>query len=440
MSEPSQTLTAEAAAALGQFYRQHLAGQMLPFWLRGGSDEEYGGYFTGFSNDGRRLLHRLKFTWSQGRFVWLWARLAAQLSDHPDAGRFLALARSGADFLRHHALLDNGHVAFILSREGQPVVLGSDGAARPAQASERYDTSTYADCYVVYGLSEFARVAHDEQSFRFALDLFGTVERRYRAGEFRTDPYPTPAGYKAHGVPMFLLETARELAVTADGFDGAAAAPLRRLAGECAHEVMAHHHQADGTIIELLGSDNRVRETLLGTYVNPGLMFQDMWFVMHYAAACSDRGLIEQAAATVRRACELGWDGEYGGLLQFVHRGGGRPSGAISAEEQGHPMLANLAGNWDGKFYWVHTEALYALLLAYYHTRQPWALEWYWRVHDYTFATFPAPGTGEEWINLRQRDGTPSTAAAAVPVKDPFHAPRNMLLILRLLERMAESA
>lgn len=430
-------LDGEGAAALGRFYREHLLRQMLPYWLSRAADEEHGGYITGYSNDGRRLLHRLKFSWSQGRFVWLWARLASQFRDHPDSGRYLALARSGADFLRRHALLDNGHVAFVLSREGEPVVLGSDGVPRPAGPGECYDTSTYADCYVVYGLSEYARVAHDGDCFAVALSLFDTVEQRYRQGAFRTDPYPTPAGYKAHGVPMFILETARELAVTADGFLPGTAVPLRRLVAECAREIMEHHRQEDCIIIELLGSDNQVRQTLLGTYANPGLMFQDMWFVMHYAEELGDRDLIARAAATVRRACEIGWDEEYGGLLQFVHRDGGRPRGDVPADEQGHPLLANLSNNWDGKFYWVHTEALYALLLAYYHCREPWALEWYWRVHDYTFATFPAAAPGEEWINLRRRDGSPAQAEPAVPVKDPFHAPRNMLHIVRLMERMS---
>ena len=58
-----------------ELYREELFGNVLPFWLRKGIDEECGGYFTCFSNDGSRLMHQHKFTWSQGRFVWMLARL-----------------------------------------------------------------------------------------------------------------------------------------------------------------------------------------------------------------------------------------------------------------------------------------------------------------------------------------------------------------------------
>jgi len=422
---------------LRRFYVDHLFGQMLPYWLEHGVDDEYGAYLTGFSNDGKRLLHCYKLPWSQGRFVWLWARLAAQFPAHPLAERFLELSRSGADFLRANCLMPNGEVAFTLDRDGIPILLDADGKPRAARPGESYGSSTYTDLYVVYGLSEYARQAGDLASLEFAWDLYWSAVRRYREGRFRTDPYPTPSGYKAHGVPMFLLDTGRELAVTAERLEWGDTRELRQLVTELVGEVMDHHRQPDDVVIELLGTDNQVRPTKLGTYVNPGLMFQDMWFIMHYAEEAGDQARIQQAARVVRRACELGWDDEYGGFFQFVHRTGGPPRGEVPPEEAGHPMLANLDSNWDGKFYWVHSEALYALLLSYFHTQEPWALQWYRRVHDYTFRTFPSGQPGGEWINLRNRDGTPSDKPAAVPVKDPFHANRDLVLAIALLERWA---
>ncbi len=424
-----------SAEGLRRFYVSHLFEQMLPYWMDRGIDHEYGAYVTGYSNDGRTLLHYYKLPWSQGRFVWLWARLAAQFPTDPRAGQFLEWSRSGAAFLQAHCLLPNGNVAFTLDRGGMPILLDREGKPRAAGPGETYDSSTYADLYVVYGLSEYARVSGHRPSFQFAWDLYWSVIRRYRQGAFRTDPYPTPPGYKAHGVPMFMLDTGRELAIAAEALGGLDTGELRVLVSELVAEVMDHHRQDDDVIIELLGSDNRVRPTRLGTYVNPGLMFQDMWFVMHWAEEAGDRRRIEQAARVVKRACELAWDEEFGGLLQFVHREGGPPQGRVPADEAGHPMLANLDANWDGKFYWVHTEALYALLLSYFHTGEQWAADWYRRVHDYTFRTFPVEEPGGEWVNIRNRDGSPSTKPAAVPVKDPFHAPRDMLMAIALLER-----
>ena len=57
------------ASALATFYTDRLFGHIVPFWADQAIDYDNGGYFTCFANRGRQLLHRHKFTWSQGRFV-----------------------------------------------------------------------------------------------------------------------------------------------------------------------------------------------------------------------------------------------------------------------------------------------------------------------------------------------------------------------------------
>jgi len=435
MSIEREVFSASTLEGLRDLYQGHLFGQILPFWLNRGIDAERGGYYTCFANAGGQLLHTHKFTWSQGRFVWVWARLASQFAERAESARFLQLARSGADFLMEHALLPNGNCSFILSREGKPILLDDRGHPREARPGEAYDSSTYADCFVIYGLSEYARVARDRPAFEFALGLSDSVEERLAAGEFRTDPYPTPCGYRQHGVPMILLETSRELALTSDGFDPARAAAIRGQTGNFAGQVLDGHRQADSeVVIEFLGADGQIRDTMLGTYINPGHTLESMWFVMHYAQEVGDRRMMEAAVATVRRACELGWDEEFGGLLQFVHMEGGRPRGNVPSEHEGSAMIHKLHADWDAKLWWVHSEALYALLLSCTYTREPWAEEWYRRIHDYTFETFPAEGKGEEWIAIRNRDGSPSDRVVALPVKDPFHVPRAFMHMIRLLD------
>jgi N-acylglucosamine 2-epimerase len=66
--------------------------------------------------------------------------------------------------------------------------------------------------------------------------------------------------------------------------------------------------------------------------------------------------------------------------------------------------------------------------------------ERYWRlynqVHEYTFATFPHPDPEiGEWIQIRDREGKPESKVVALPVKDPFHIARNLILIIQLLEQ-----
>ena len=59
-------------------------------------------------------------------------------------------------------------------------------------------------------------------------------------------------------------------------------------------------------------------------------------------------------------------------------------------------------------------------------------------LHDqmfaYTFATFPNPDRKVgEWIHIRDRQGGPLPKVMGLPVKDPYHVTRNLLLLVELL-------
>lgn len=55
-------------------------------------------------------------------------------------------------------------------------------------------------------------------------------------------------------------------------------------------------------------------------------------------------------------------------------------------------------------------------------------------VHAYAFATFPNPdGAVGEWIQIRDRRGRPLDKVVGLPVKDPYHLTRNLLLLVELL-------
>ena len=75
----------------------------------------------------------------------------------------------------------------------------------------------------------------------------------------------------------------------------------------------------------------------------------------------------------------IGWDEESGGLLNFVDYAG-FPS----------PFL-----EWDMKLWWVHREALCALLFAYHLTSRTDLFEWFERVRAWFSDHFPDPQHGE---------------------------------------------
>ncbi len=429
---------------LAQVYSDELFGSILPYWMKRGIDKEFGGFFNCFSNDGATLLAEHKFTWSQGRFVWMLARLHRKLRDRVEpelAASWLEAAGAGAEFLMKYSRLANGNCAFTLDRQGSPVLLDGDGNARQAAPGEGYDQSISADYFVIYGLGEYAAASGSREAYDFAFDLFDNVLARLESGNYRTDPYPVPPGYKTHGRPMINMETAQELADIAALFGEAdTEARMRAIAGRSAADIMDNHRRPDEQVIlEMMGTDNQPVDTILGRYFNPGHTIEDMWFMMHWADRAGDTKLFEDAAETVRWALETGWDKEYGGIPQFLDKSGEAPRGKVPPELEGHEMVRKLKTNWSNKLWWPHSEAIYALALAYERLEQPWMEQWLWKVHDYTMATFPNPDREVgEWIQIRDRQGRPESKVVALPVKDPFHVTRALLLALPVVERLAE--
>ncbi|MEF3305734.1 AGE family epimerase/isomerase [Paenibacillus sp. GYB003] len=419
------------AGELLTFYEDHLKRVLLPFWLRS-TDREDGGYFNCYDNTGARLVSTDKYTWSQGRFVWMYAKLASMSADTFGPGEkkeFLELAGHGARFLMDHCLLDNGHCAFVMDKRGKPK-LNAPG--------DRYDSSIFADCFVVAGLAKYAAVSGDGDSIRFARRLYRSVIDRIDRGDYEMAPYPTPEGYKSHNIPMILLNVTDELlqAEEACGGDERETGRLRDNMRRFLREITEHFIDGDGVLNEMIGTDNRRVDSLLGRYCNPGHSIEDMWFVIHAARKLGEESYIGKAAKTARKMVEIGWDDEYGGLLLFVDRDGGKPRGDTTGIEH-TAMVRQIRENWDNKLWWPHSEALYTTLLCYRLTGDGAFLDDYRRIHEYTFRTFPNPDeTVGEWIQIRMRGGEPISKVVALPVKDPYHIIRNVIYIIELLDSM----
>ena len=404
------------------FYRRELLENILPFWIERALDRDYGGDFTCFNNGGTELVSTDKYVWSQGRLVWVFAELAAMLGEE----RFLDYAKLGVDFLLQHALLEDGSAAFLLSRTGEP--------KEPTPGSG-FATSIYADCFVVLGLSRYAQVTNSRDILQFAKELYQSIERRLQ-GEFRTDPYPIPPGMCAHGVAMILLTTSQELrdAQRALG-DVTCVQTNEKCRGYV--QLIFDYFCKDGLLQEMVHLD-QPGESLLERYINPGHSLECLWFMLHQALEDGDQALVEACADLIENTYKVGWDEHYGGLLLFVDREGGPPRGEVG-DLAGHPMVHKVQQDWSHKLWWPHSEALYTTLLAYHLTKRSAFLELYAQTKDYTFRTFPHPDPAVgEWIQIRDRQGAPLEAVVALPVKDPFHIARCLMLILQLLEKMEQ--
>ena len=117
-----------------------------------------------------------------------------------------------------------------------------------------------------------------------------------------------------------------------------------------------------------------------------------------------------------------------GGLLRYVDREGLAPRGRLL----GHRIEALVASTWDTKLWWPHAEALYALRVLAEKGKRADLAAHHARMHDYVMRIFPN-GCGGEWIQIRDRNGAPLEKTVALPVKDPFHVARALLLLVELL-------
>jgi N-acylglucosamine 2-epimerase len=123
-----------------------------------------------------------------------------------------------------------------------------------------------------------------------------------------------------------------------------------------------------------------------------------------------------------------GWDQTYGGIYNFVDCEN-KPPGHHD-EGWGEDQ------DWDAKLFWVHSEALYALLLACRVSGEERYAEWYDKVHYWAFKYFPDPKYGE-WFGYLRRDGSISQTLKGC-MKSFFHLPRALLKCMLLLEKQSE--
>lgn len=413
--------------ALASFYRDQLEHDVLAFWLSRAVDHERGGVFTCIENATGRRVSDDKFVWSQARWAWTMAhasRLAERGVLRVDARPLRDHARRTADFLLEHAFLDSGAVAYLLA---------ADGSKKEFVPGQGHDLSFFADGFVILGLTGVARASGESAYLERAIAGYDGLRTRLARGDVRSEPYPLPPGCRAHAWPMIMLNVAQEL-------ERAAVAIGHPRAGGFATDALAYmdtvldgYVRDDDLIQEVRCDPSAVsREgSLLTSHVTPGHAIESMWFVMEEAVRHDRRDAIATATRVIRASFDAGWDREYGGLFRYVVPGASGPRPVGPANDAFERLIVE---TWDTKIWWPHSEALYATLLASEVTGDGEMRRLHDVVHAYTFATFPNPDRAVgEWIQIRDRRGRPLDKVVGLPVKDPYHLTRNLLLLVELL-------
>ncbi len=383
-------------ADLKALYLHTLLEDVVPWWTRHAVDAN-GGINTCIRDDGR-LISRDRWNWSQWRAVWVFSKLYNCVEPRPE---WLQVAKGIYDFVTAHGPLGNGH---------WPLLLDADGTVKKGYES------IYVDGFAIYGLTELWRATHDDSVLDLAMQTFQAAERDLKgAVPPPAFPYPIPAGRLNHGISMIFSMVYHELAeVSGD--------PGVREAGIQYHRrVMNAFLRPDRRLLlEWLSSDGNELPPPEGTACVPGHAIESMWFQMHIAKSYGDRATIDRAVEAIRIHLERGWDPEYGGLFLAIDADG--------RDVVGWPHA-------DKKLWWPHTEALCGTLLAYEYCREAWCLEWHEHIRQWSYDHFPVAEHGE-WRQKLDRRGNEVTETLVLPVKDPFHLPRALMVCIDVLDRL----
>ncbi|WP_448825253.1 AGE family epimerase/isomerase [Capnocytophaga ochracea] len=375
-------------------YRDELLQNVIPFWLEKSQDKEYGGYFTCLDRQGN-VFDTDKFIWLQGREVWLFAMLYNRVEKQQE---WLDCAIQGAEFLKKYGHDGNLNWYFSLDRQGNPLV-------EPYNIfSYTFATMAFGQLSIATGNQEYADIA--KRTFDIILSKQGNPKGKW------SKAYPGTRSLKNFALPMILCNLALEIESLLDE------AFIEKTMDTCIHEVMDVFLRPElgGIVVENVNADGSLSDTFEGRQLTPGHAIEAMWFIMDLGKRLNRPELIEKAVQTTLKMIDYGWDKEYGGIYYFMDRKGCPPQQL----------------EWDQKLWWVHIETLISLIKGYQLTGNKECLQWFEKVHHYTWEHFKDP-KHREWWGYLNRQGEVLLDLKGGKWKGCFHVPRGLYQVWKTI-------
>ena len=420
--------------ALKGFYENELTNNILPFWLEKSVDTKYGGFFSCFDNAGKDLLSTDKYTWSQGRFVWLFSKLASMQTNiftRKQHEHFLSLAKSGNDFLMQHCLVAPNvyRCVYLMDRTGAP---------KKVPGYDSYDPSYTVDAFIIAGISQYASVTKNEQSYQFAKALFQSFMQRI-VEEEPTLPYRWSKRFLFQGNYQNINWLTTELYYAAQALDPDYCGQIKEYMRNASSDMLKFFVDEKKNFRDMVfSSPIDCPDNLLANHINPGHAFVNMSYLFLVSDILEDPHYAQEACAVTKRILDVAWDEPYGGYPHFCGVEGGEPVGSLVGYEDEF-FAKMIPTDWADKLWWVEAEDLCAAIRCFEHTNDPDFLTYHDRLFEYVFSTFPNPDREtREWVQIMKRDGTPLQKVTAVPVKDPFHISRSLIRCIESIDRMLQ--
>lgn len=382
---------------LAEQYKTELLDSVLPFWLEKSQDKEFGGFFTCLDREGN-VFDTDKFIWLQGREVWMFSMLYNKVEKRQE---WLDAAIQGGEFLKKYGHDGNYNWYFSLTREGKPLV-------EPYNIfSYTFATMAFGQLSIATGNKEYAEIA--KKTFDIVLSKVDNPKGKWNK------IYPGTRSLKNFALPMILCNLALEIEPLLDEEF------MKKTIDVCIHEVMDVFLRPElgGLVVENVAEDGSLVDCMDGRHMNPGHAIEAMWFIMDLGKRLNRPELIEKAKDTAIRMAEYGWDKEHGGIFYFM-------------DLKGHPTQEL---EWDQKLWWVHIETLISMIKGYQLTKDPRCLEWFERVHNYTWEHFKDQ-EHPEWFGYLNRQGEVLLNLKGGKWKGCFHVPRGLYQCWQILETL----
>lgn len=389
----------ESFNILARQYKTELLDDVIPFWLKNSQDTEFGGYFTCLDRKGN-VFDTDKFIWLQGRQVWMFSMLYNKVEKKQE---WLDCAIQGAEFLKKYGHDGNYNWYFSLTKEGEPLV-------EPYNIfSYTFATMAFGQLSLATGNKGYADIA--KRTFDIILSKKDNPKGKWNKSVEGTRTL------KGFSLPMILCNLTLEIEHLLDE------EIVEKTMQECIHEVIEVFHRPElgGIIVENIQLDGSLSDSFGGRLINPGHGIESMWFIMDLGMRLNRPELIQKAVDITLKTVAYGWDKEYGGIYYFMDR-----KGAPTQELE-----------WDQKLWWVHIETLISLLKGYQLTGSKECLDWFLKVHDYTWKHFKDPEYPEWWGYLNRR-GEVLLDLKGGKWKGCFHVPRGLYQCWKTLEKISE--
>ena len=381
-------------------YSHDLKGNILPFWLENGLDNEHGGIYTCLDREGR-LMDGTKSVWFQGRAGFIFSYAYNNVEKKPE---YLEASKSCIDFLEKHCFDKDGRMYFEVTADGRPL------------RKRRY---VFSECFAIVAMAEYSKASGDKEYAAKALNLFKEMLRFIDTPGLLPPKYLPTQPAIGHSLTMMLINVASIVRSVAPD------PVLDSRIDESIDLIKTRFlHPEYKALLEMVTPDGKLIDTINGRTINPGHCIETAWFLLEEA---KHRGWnegfgkeIKDLALTILDwSWEWGWDEKFGGIINFMDCKG------FPAQDYSQDM----------KFWWPQTEGIIAALYAYEATGDPKYIEMHKKVNDWAYDHLP-DREYPEWFGYLHRDGSVAQTAKGNIFKGPFHIPLMMVKSYLLIDQI----